>query len=76
MLLELARTLELDLSRCWMIGDSDSDVQAGRAAGVLTARIDAAGAPGEGPANIVAGSLAAVAEAIAGRERAAGLSPA
>ena len=33
MLRDLARPLEVDLTRSWMIGDSESDVEAGRAAG-------------------------------------------
>jgi D-glycero-D-manno-heptose 1,7-bisphosphate phosphatase len=76
MLLALAGELELDLSRSWMIGDADSDVAAGRAAGCLTALIDAQGAHGDGAADLTAGSLLAVAQAIVGRERAAELSPA
>lgn len=36
MLLEAARELDLDLSRCWMIGDQMRDVAAGKAAGVRT----------------------------------------
>jgi D-glycero-D-manno-heptose 1,7-bisphosphate phosphatase len=39
MLLEAARTHEISLTASWMIGDSDSDVQAGRSAGCRTARI-------------------------------------
>ena len=39
MLLEAARDYDLDLSACWLIGDSESDIQAGLAAGVSTARI-------------------------------------
>lgn len=34
MLLDAAQTHKLDLSRSWMIGDSEKDVQAGRRAGV------------------------------------------
>jgi D-glycero-D-manno-heptose 1,7-bisphosphate phosphatase len=39
MLLDLARELDLDLSRSWMIGDGESDVLAGQAAGCRTALI-------------------------------------
>ena len=39
MLLEAARTHEIDLSASWMIGDSEVDVQAGRSAGCRTARV-------------------------------------
>jgi D-glycero-D-manno-heptose 1,7-bisphosphate phosphatase len=42
LLLDLARDLELDLSRSWMIGDSDSDVLAGQAAGCRTVLIGTA----------------------------------
>jgi D-glycero-D-manno-heptose 1,7-bisphosphate phosphatase len=39
LLLDLARDLELDLGRSWMIGDSETDVLAGQAAGCRTALI-------------------------------------
>jgi D-glycero-D-manno-heptose 1,7-bisphosphate phosphatase len=55
MLLDLASTLGLDLSRSWMIGDSDTDVGAGLAAGCHTALLRATGGGGE--ADIVTGSL-------------------
>ena len=60
MILELARTLEIDLANSWMIGDSPSDVQAGRAAGTHTALIAASG-----EAEIVGDSLSDVAAKIA-----------
>lgn len=40
MLLEAAATLGVDLGRSWMIGDTDGDVLAGRAAGVRTILIE------------------------------------
>jgi D-glycero-D-manno-heptose 1,7-bisphosphate phosphatase len=40
MLLDAARVLELDVSRSWMLGDTDSDVIAGTAAGCRTALIE------------------------------------
>jgi D-glycero-D-manno-heptose 1,7-bisphosphate phosphatase len=40
MLLDAAAALELDLQRSWMLGDTDADVAAGRAAGCLTALIE------------------------------------
>jgi D-glycero-D-manno-heptose 1,7-bisphosphate phosphatase len=64
MLLDLARDLDLELPRSWMIGDSDSDISAGRAAGTMTASTDPARAP---EADVVTNSLAAAAELIAGR---------
>lgn len=44
LLLRAARDLNIDLAGSWMVGDSDADVEAGRAAGCQTARIGAAGA--------------------------------
>jgi len=40
MLLDAAGALELDLGRSWMLGDTDADVAAGRAAGCRTAVIE------------------------------------
>jgi histidinol-phosphate phosphatase family protein len=39
MLLAAAREHEIDLSASWMIGDSDSDIKAGKNAGCKTARL-------------------------------------
>jgi D-glycero-D-manno-heptose 1,7-bisphosphate phosphatase len=39
MLLEAARSRDLDLASSWMIGDSEIDIQAGRKAGCKTARL-------------------------------------
>jgi D-glycero-D-manno-heptose 1,7-bisphosphate phosphatase len=36
MLLDVAGALGLDLARSWMVGDSDTDIAAGRAAGCMT----------------------------------------
>lgn len=36
MLLEAARSLDLDLRECWMVGDQERDIEAGRAAGCQT----------------------------------------
>ena len=41
MLLDAARSHDLNLAASWMIGDSDSDIQAGRNAGCLTIRVSA-----------------------------------
>jgi len=65
MIVELARTLELDLARSWMIGDSPSDVAAGAAAGCHTALIGESGA-GLVP-ELVAGSLLEAGRMIATR---------
>jgi D-glycero-D-manno-heptose 1,7-bisphosphate phosphatase len=43
MLLELAREFDLDLAASWLVGDTDSDVAAGAAAGCRTVLIDQAG---------------------------------
>ena len=40
MILEAASDLGLDLQRSWVIGDSDTDVQAGRAAGCKTILVE------------------------------------
>lgn len=42
MILDAARDLDLDLERSWMIGDTDTDIAAGRAAGTRTIRIGGA----------------------------------
>ena len=39
MLIDVANELHVDLPNSWMIGDSETDVEAGRAAGTHTARI-------------------------------------
>ena len=40
MLVEAARRLDLDLTASWMVGDTDADVTAGRAAGSHTVLIE------------------------------------
>jgi D-glycero-D-manno-heptose 1,7-bisphosphate phosphatase len=67
MLLGLARRLDLDLASSWMVGDSESDLQAGRAAGTRTALIAASGA-GSPSADLVASSLETAAAAIIERD--------
>ncbi len=64
MLLDAARELDLDLERSWMIGDSASDIAAGRAAGCRTASVRPDRAA---DADVVADSLEQVAELISGR---------
>jgi phosphoglycolate phosphatase-like HAD superfamily hydrolase len=39
MLLDAAASLELDLSVSWMVGDTDADIAAGKAAGCRTVLI-------------------------------------
>lgn len=43
MLLQAAVRLDLDLGRSWMVGDTDADMQAGRAAGCHTLLIECPG---------------------------------
>ncbi len=64
LLQELASELDLDLSGSWMIGDSDSDVFAGQAAGCRTAFVGA-GAPDLSRPDLVGDSLLDAAGAIA-----------
>jgi D-glycero-D-manno-heptose 1,7-bisphosphate phosphatase len=64
MLTGLAKDLDLDMGRSWMIGDSDTDMAAGRAAGTHTALISADGSAA-GRADLVAGSLLEVARRVA-----------
>jgi histidinol-phosphate phosphatase family protein len=52
-----AREHEIDLKESWMIGDSDSDVEAGKNAGCKTVRILSGDAPGNSRADLSAGTL-------------------
>lgn len=66
MLLEAAKKHELVLSECWMVGDSGTDITAGKSAGCKTAFITQSG---ESPSwvdqpDVWAESLASVAEKI------------
>jgi D-glycero-D-manno-heptose 1,7-bisphosphate phosphatase len=61
MLLDLAAALGLDLASSWMIGDSQSDMQAGRAAATRTALISGAA---DSDADVTAPTLRDVADAI------------
>jgi D-glycero-D-manno-heptose 1,7-bisphosphate phosphatase len=58
MIVEAARAHDIDLGVSWMIGDSEIDMAAGRAAGCQTARILKRGEVDLGPADIKASSLA------------------
>jgi D-glycero-D-manno-heptose 1,7-bisphosphate phosphatase len=64
MLLQAAKDLGIDLPNSWMVGDSDSDVLAGKNAGCRTVRIVRSGASTEVAADLVAHSLIAAVEAI------------
>ena len=60
MLLDAARAHRIDLSASWMIGDSETDVEAGRNAGCKTARLLSCDAAADGNADMVASTLVAV----------------
>jgi D-glycero-D-manno-heptose 1,7-bisphosphate phosphatase len=62
LLVAAARDLQLDLPSSWMIGDSEDDVSAGRAAGCRTIRIADEPVPGER----TAGSLSEAAAIVLG----------
>ena len=66
LILRLAAELELDLPRSWMIGDSESDILAGKAAGCRTALV------GTGPetygADLLAPSLDAVSRLVVAQD--------
>jgi D-glycero-D-manno-heptose 1,7-bisphosphate phosphatase len=47
LLLRAGGELGLDLARCWMIGDQDSDMECGRSAGCRTALVEGAGSEGK-----------------------------
>jgi histidinol-phosphate phosphatase family protein len=57
MLLQAARTHDIDLGASWMIGDSDTDVEAGKAAGCRTVRVLRSYETGNHTADRVARSL-------------------
>ena len=57
LLLEASRAHDIDLTASWMIGDSDTDVQAGRNAGCRTALLANPDRTGAGAADVVAPSL-------------------
>jgi D-glycero-D-manno-heptose 1,7-bisphosphate phosphatase len=68
MIVSLACEHGLDLHRSWMIGDADSDVAAGRAAGCKTVRlVGPGGSRGDGPyPDVVAASLVDASDQIVG----------
>ncbi len=66
MILQAASRFDIDLASSWMIGDSESDIDAGIAAGCRTVRIHPPG--GSTRADLTAESLAGAWERIAGYE--------
>jgi D-glycero-D-manno-heptose 1,7-bisphosphate phosphatase len=63
MITQLARELDLDLGDSWVVGDSESDVLAGKAAGYRAAPVGRRNT--KTAADVVAGSLAMAGELIA-----------
>jgi histidinol-phosphate phosphatase family protein len=57
MLLKAARIHGIDLGQSWMVGDSDSDVEAGKSAGCKTVRLVQPGEAARGGADLFASSL-------------------
>jgi D-glycero-D-manno-heptose 1,7-bisphosphate phosphatase len=66
MILRLARELDLDLRHSWVIGDSESDVLAGQAAGCRTALLGSV--PDTCEPDLVAPSLEAASELVVREE--------
>ncbi len=74
MLLEAARELDLDPAASWMVGDTDGDVAAGRAAGCHTVLVEYPGSAHKRdsdphPDTIVRNLAAAASVILAGREQ-------
>jgi histidinol-phosphate phosphatase family protein len=57
MLLEAAKEHQIDLQSSWMIGDSETDIEAGRRAGCRTAQLIANPESQDGDADLYASSL-------------------
>lgn len=57
MLLQAAREHQIDMANSWMIGDSESDIEAGHRAGCNTLRIQPANRKADRKANLHASSL-------------------
>jgi D-glycero-D-manno-heptose 1,7-bisphosphate phosphatase len=73
MLLAAAADLRLNLARSWMLGDTDSDVAAGRAAGCRTVLLEYPGSahkrPGGTGADLIAGDIGEGVEQLLRRRR-------
>jgi D-glycero-D-manno-heptose 1,7-bisphosphate phosphatase len=69
LLLEAARAQQIDLKASWMIGDSASDMEAGRRAGCRTALLQDSVDSEAGLADVVARSLLEAAQRILRREQ-------
>ena len=68
MLLAAAREIGIDLSKSWIIGDSTSDVEAGRRAGCSTAYLET-GVDEEVRADVIGRSLEEIIDKIFGAQR-------
>lgn len=64
MVLGAAKDHDIDLAHSWMVGDTESDIEAGRSAGCHTILITAAAHPPEMLADLSADSLLAAAKKI------------
>jgi len=68
MLLAAADAFDVDLAACWMIGDTDADILAGRSAGCRTVRVEHPGSAhkrsGAAPPDNTADSLATAADLV------------
>lgn len=74
LLLQAAEELNLDLSRSWMIGDHETDITAGRAAGCRTIRVSDLSTPSEADYRVADMSeLPALLERLLPEESAAGI---
>ena len=68
LLLKAAADYQIDLKSSWMIGDSESDIEAGRRAGCKTALVRTSEETFEVPADVAGNSLLEAARAILKRE--------
>lgn len=75
MLLAAAKEHGIDLTASWMIGDSESDVEAGRRAGCRTIRIGSPTVRSSTSADMVSGSLAEASNVILSLQNSSGCSP-
>jgi D-glycero-D-manno-heptose 1,7-bisphosphate phosphatase len=65
MLLKAAKEHQLDLQASWMVGDSETDVEAGKRAGCKTAQLVRSPELAKGNADLYAGSLLEVSQELA-----------
>ena len=75
MLLQASRTHNLKLSASWMIGDSDTDIDAGKNAGCRTVRVLRTDETVNGKANLIAQSLLDATQQILECEKSVAIEP-